>query len=114
MTEGLAPAYAMNPANMGTEIRECAGGSKNCRGRFRCFKTSLRTKCTPCYRINGETHCGRCAGTGRYVTSICNDVPIGPEGEVCYRCRGKGYQTKKDVARNSYYDNHYRGVGLYC
>lgn len=26
----------------------------------------------------------------------------------CYRCGGKGYQTKSDVRRNAYYDNHVR------
>jgi hypothetical protein len=64
-------------------------------------------------KSTGEVHkdgkvlghkCGRCAGTGMYVTMVLNGKPTGPGGE-CYRCDGKGYQTPKDEARNVAYDN---------
>lgn len=46
-----------------------------------------------------ELPCGRCAGTGRFITYVENGVPKGPGGP-CYRCDGKGYQTAADGARN--------------
>ncbi len=36
--------------------------------------------------------CGRCAGTGLFITGMVNGKPVGPGGE-CYRCLGKGRQT---------------------
>ena len=50
--------------------------------------------------------CGRCAGTGAFITYVENGVPKGPGGE-CFRCSGKGEQTLKDVKRNEYHDAHY-------
>lgn len=47
--------------------------------------------------------CGRCAGTGRFVTMVVNGKPTGPGGE-CFRCQGKGYQTPEDEARCDAYD----------
>ncbi len=49
--------------------------------------------------------CGRCAGTGRFITHVENGVPTGPGGQ-CFRCRGKGYQTFADVERNNNYDRY--------
>lgn len=49
--------------------------------------------------------CGRCAGTGRFVTYVENGIPKGPGGE-CFRCSGKGEQTLKDARRNAYHDEH--------
>lgn len=51
-------------------------------------------------------HCGRCGGTGRYVTMVENGVPKGPGGE-CYRCQGKGYQRAADAHRNFWHSNFY-------
>jgi len=49
--------------------------------------------------------CGRCAGTGRFVTMVVNGTPTGPGG-ACFRCQGKGYQTPQDEKRNEVYDSH--------
>lgn len=49
--------------------------------------------------------CGRCAGTGAYITGTVNGVPTGPGG-ICYRCEGKGFQTDADRRRNFGYDNY--------
>jgi hypothetical protein len=51
------------------------------------------------------TFCGRCGGTGRYVTMVLNGKPTGPGGE-CYRCEGKGWQTEGDEVRNAAYDRY--------
>lgn len=53
--------------------------------------------------------CADCGGTGRWVCGpITNGVPA-REG-VCFRCRGKGWQTRQDFYRNRTYDNKYRRV----
>lgn len=57
-------------------------------------------------RAKGAHECGRCAGTGRYITYVENGVPKGPGG-ICYRCAGKGYHTQADRRRNNYHDLHY-------
>ncbi len=49
--------------------------------------------------------CGRCAGTGQFVTMVKNGKPTGPGG-ICYRCEGKGRQNYTDAKRNTYYDKH--------
>lgn len=49
--------------------------------------------------------CGRCAGTGMYVTMVENGQPKGPGGE-CFRCQGRGVQGWEDGRRNAYYDAH--------
>lgn len=48
-------------------------------------------------------HCGRCAGSGIFVTYVENGVPRGPGG-YCYRCGGKGRQNAADGARNACFD----------
>lgn len=50
--------------------------------------------------------CGRCAGTGQFVTMVLNGRPTGPGG-ICFRCEGKGYQTDADRRRNYGHDLHY-------
>lgn len=50
--------------------------------------------------------CGRCAGSGLFVTYVENGIPKGPGGE-CFRCQGKGRQTLKDAKRNLYHDEHF-------
>jgi len=101
----FTPAYAMNPDFQGHEERGC-----ECGATFTCYKTSRQRKCTTCYSRDKEEHCGRCAGTGQFITGITNNVPTGPGG-VCFRCGGKGYQTEKDRRRNDYYDQH-RSISL--
>lgn len=49
--------------------------------------------------------CGRCAGTGMFVTRVENGEPKGPGG-ACYRCGGKGLQNEADARRNNYHDIH--------
>ena len=53
----------------------------------------------------GPDTCRRCSGTGRFVRANLNGKPAGPGGE-CFRCEGKGYQTKEDSIRNAAYDRH--------
>jgi len=50
-----------------------------------------------------------CGGSGLYFGKgyVLNGVFQGYVG-TCYRCGGKGYQTKADVKRNNYYDNRIR------
>jgi hypothetical protein len=49
--------------------------------------------------------CGRCAGTGMFITGMVNGQPVGNGGQ-CFRCRGKGKQTYADGKRNMAYDRH--------
>ena len=56
--------------------------------------------------VEGDVACGRCAGTGRYITAIENGKPVGPGGS-CYRCAGKGHHTHADRARNLHHDNNF-------
>lgn len=53
----------------------------------------------------GTHKCGRCAGTGRFITGIHNGKPTGPGG-ICFRCGGKGVHTQRDRRRNDYFDTH--------
>lgn len=55
------------------------------------------------YDITGNHFCRRCAGTGRFITYVENNVPKGPGGP-CFRCGGKGYHTQDDRKRNNGYD----------
>jgi hypothetical protein len=96
----LTPAYTMNLDNATIDQRRCACGET-----FKAARTNQRAKCNPCYDAAGEEHCGRCAGTGLFVTGTVNGIPTGPGGN-CFRCGGKGYQTPKDQRRNAYYDAH--------
>jgi len=50
--------------------------------------------------------CGRCAGTGRFITGSLNGQPTGPGGD-CFRCNGTGAQDDHDVRRNEEHDKHY-------
>lgn len=54
--------------------------------------------------------CGRCGGTGRFVTYVENGIPKGPGG-ACYRCQGKGTQNDADARRNYGADLHPRIYG---
>jgi hypothetical protein len=54
---------------------------------------------------SGTHKCGRCAGTGRFITGSLNGKPTGPGG-ICFRCNGKGKHTRKDRRRNDYHDTH--------
>lgn len=94
----MTPAYAMNPHNAGTEIRACRCGAK-----FQTGKISLRAKCNRCYKKSDDERCRRCAETGMFITGTTNGIPTGPGGK-CFRCGGKGFQTKDDRKRNWGYD----------
>jgi hypothetical protein len=54
-------------------------------------------------RTKSLPRCGRCAGTGQFITMVLNGRPTGPGG-ICYRCEGKGYQSARDEERNDNYD----------
>ncbi len=94
----FSPAVVHNPDVQGFESRECS----KCTQQFRAYRTAVSSRCGAC------GYCKRCAGTGRFITRVENNVPVGPGG-VCYRCRGKGWQSEKDVARNRTFDSHYTG-----
>ena len=55
--------------------------------------------------VEGKHKCGRCAGTGRFITGNLNGKPVGPGGH-CFRCNGKGHHDQTDRKRNDYYDTH--------
>lgn len=55
--------------------------------------------------IEGTHKCGRCAGTGKFITGMHNGKPTGPGG-ICFRCNGKGLHSQADRKRNDYYDRH--------
>lgn len=56
-------------------------------------------------RTKSLPRCGRCAGTGMFVTMVLNGRPTGPGG-ICYRCNGKGVQSARDEERNDNYDQY--------
>lgn len=58
--------------------------------------------------VAGTFHCGRCAGTGAFITMVENGVPKGPGG-ICFRCQGKGVHNLGDRKRNLYHDTHFFG-----
>ena len=53
--------------------------------------------------IKGSFKCGRCSGTGRFITYVENGVPKGPGG-ICFRCGGKGHHDQNDRRRNDAHD----------
>ncbi|GAF96966.1 unnamed protein product [marine sediment metagenome] len=55
--------------------------------------------------VEGDFFCGRCAGTGQFITYVENGKPRGPGGE-CFRCNGKGFHNNADRRRNWGYDMH--------
>ena len=55
--------------------------------------------------------CGRCAGTGQFITGVVDGKPPGPGG-ICYRGGGKGRQNDADRRRNYGYDNYAPIPGL--
>lgn len=56
--------------------------------------------------VAGTFHCGRCGGTGAFITRVENGKPRGPGG-ICFRCQGKGRHTIADRKRNLYHDQHF-------
>ena len=56
-----------------------------------------------CKSVSGTFHCGRCAGTGDFITGSLNGKPTGPGG-ICFRCEGKGRHTAADRKRNFWHD----------
>jgi DnaJ-class molecular chaperone len=61
----------------------------------------------PKERPEGTFECDGCNGSGVYygAGSVVNGQFVGFKGK-CYRCGGKGHQTKSDQARNRTYDRH--------
>jgi len=57
--------------------------------------------------------CGRCAGTGQFITMVENGVPKGPGG-ICFRCEGKGRQNDADRRRNHGYDSYTFGKAAHA
>jgi hypothetical protein len=55
------------------------------------------------FHVDGTFHCGRCAGTGAFITGSLNGKPVGPGG-ICFRCEGKGRHTRADRKRNHFHD----------
>lgn len=55
--------------------------------------------------------CGRCGGTGMFITMMENGVLKGPGGQ-CFRCKGRGTQNDHDVRRNEVHDQHYCPGGM--
>lgn len=55
--------------------------------------------------------CGRCAGTGLFITMVVNGKPTGPGG-ICYRCNGKGAQNDSDRRRNYGHDMYKAGKAV--
>lgn len=55
--------------------------------------------------------CGRCGGTGQFITYVENGVPKGPGG-ICFTCEGKGYLTDADNKRNHWYFAKYMRVSI--
>ena len=55
------------------------------------------------YEVDGTFHCGRCAGTGQFITYVENGKPRGPGG-ICFRCEGKGRHNRADRKRNFWHD----------
>lgn len=49
--------------------------------------------------------CGRCAGTGQFITGMLNGKPVGPGG-ICFRCAGKGRQDSCGAGKHSYVPKH--------
>lgn len=58
---------------------------------------------------HAKVFCGRCAGTGAFITGTHNGKPTGPGGK-CFRCMGKGYHTPADRKRNVNYERYGRRV----
>lgn len=61
--------------------------------------------------VEGDFYCGRCAGTGQFITGSMNGKPTGPGG-ICFRCEGKGYHNQADRRRNYGYELKGRKIYL--
>lgn len=61
--------------------------------------------------VDGNFFCGRCAGTGAFITHTENGKPKGPGGH-CFRCDGKGFHNHTDRKRNWGYDRYGVRVSL--
>ncbi len=68
------------------------------------WKGEIRVDDT-CDKVAGTFHCGRCAGSGQFITYVENGKPRGPRG-ICFRCEGKRRHTQADRKRNLYHDMH--------
>lgn len=97
MSGPLLPAHVHNPDLQGSAERRCTV----CGAHYLAAVVAVTDRCFDC------GGCRRCAGTGEFVTMVVNGVPTGPGG-LCYRCRGKGWQTNDDRRRNRAYDMYGR------
>ncbi len=70
------------------------------------------TVCDTSVNVDGDFFCGRCSGTGQFITMNENGKPKGPGG-ICFRCDGKTFHTQIDRARNIAHDRYYIGQGGY-
>jgi hypothetical protein len=55
-------------------------------------KPARKVRPADLYKGDESGRCGRCCGTGQFITYIENDVPKGPGGP-CFNCAGKGHVT---------------------
>lgn len=81
-----------------------------------CDKRAARfappTTVAPAEPVEDRDICGRCAGTGQHISHILNGRPVPSGNGICFRCKGKGYQTSADEARNTAYDEYAAGKAL--
>ena len=61
----------------------------------------------------GSCVCFKCSGSGKFYSGgmVLNGVYTGKVGP-CYGCRGKGWQSPSDKARNRVYWRHYARISL--
>jgi len=87
-----------------------AGGGESASGGFG-FDWTGRVDDTA-EAIVGTFYCGRCAGTGQFITGTLNGKPTGPGGD-CFRCNGRGKHTQADRKRNAYHDPRFMVRGMF-
>jgi hypothetical protein len=105
-TQAAAMRDALNFSEIGGKVSESgvrADGSFGWTGAIEVHDAHIS--------VEGEFFCGRCAGTGAFITYVENGVPKGPGGD-CFRCNGKGFHNHADRKRNWGYDLYGMRVSL--
>jgi hypothetical protein len=78
--------------------------------RYLAAKLGDASKATPAQWVkaarNSRFKCRECCGTGLFITMIVNGRPKSPNGEMHFRCEGKGWRNDGDERRNYGYDMH--------